>query len=1130
MNLTDNLNFPPNRGEIPIVAESCIPWPLEVAFLDDNTSLADTIDNIFTAVRECGCNIVFFKGDKRKLEKLRNCIKEDNKKIPLIIWNDELTATPYSAIDFLSNYATDQNILGWNLRDEPTYYMWGDVLRKDSGSVKFQEWNRLSVGYMIARQLTPDKLCFWTSAVPNGVNNVNPDVTGTCKTYKQYLDTLQQLYKPKLWSYDVYPFIWNVIGVGEDQEKIFRIKYQQFYNSLRLFSNQAKDNNAMFWSYGLVASHADYGNTLIPTKETIDNWKWKYDIPTKGELRFELFSALACGAQGIAYFRLATGVKIDDPEWEDKRAGIFYFDAPIRVDINYTEGLEHTKNNATFNIDPNTDLLNIITEINDEIQSLADVFLDSQCIGMYQIYVGDTNYDDGIESFYNPDGSNALSGDINISIHDSATDRADSKGVLLTVLSKKISDVAEKRYIVITSHDPFYAQVLHLELNSSYILKSYCKYSGSPVNAPKEYDWQTPSSGSIILGRARSGYYTLESGGYLILEGTYINVNPILDIAHDPQSDTEPDPDFEIQDVIGYETDAHFNKKITYPETPYLSPSPDKIPRIAIKPVPANLMELVHQDEDKYRSQLYRIMQYANGCGCNAIMTGGSHEQMRAELKAVADLGSGVQIMPTGNNVQESETNDNACADVRPDGADPTLIPGGPIIKPPIELTGPKLGVLLNPVWLHLSVRKCVKIISDYRCNKYLKGWLVMDAVDHQDWGNVVLDPENPSLADPADTIYNQLSLAYRTAIMYSNFPASVCSGTAASTDGKQNIKLLTMFTLPCSDDRSTIGTCENYHQYLKAMNKLFQPPVWACRFVPFSYMINDNNEVTGLNIRHQQLYTYLEHYRYFQDTNSNNENINPETKNIGPANYVKFMTHCQTEEYKVTENASGNTPKIKAWYPAPTLGMMRFEVFSALAYGAQGVFFMRTGMESEELDYGNYKVTRLSAPLKCTISKNADGSDKVTLNTTPTYDNMRKLNKEIDDCSFAFLDSMCTAAYHVGDLYGQPQMPSSFGCIASLRNISGTGFLVTQLERDDYRFTVIVNHDPRNSQNLTVNLKAGLSVHWNYLSPEVSANTIDANEDTATVVASSSKATPPSGTITIPAGGVLIYGWRELT
>lgn len=468
------------------------------------------------------------------------------------------------------------------------------------------------------------------------------------------------------------------------------------------------------------------------------------------------------------------------------------------------------------------------------------------------------------------------------------------------------------------------------------------------------------------------------------------------------------------------------DKNIDKQDTPYVSPTPGKLPRIALHPVPTNLMELVHSDPASYRATLLKIMNYVSATGCNAIMIGGTFEQLDANLQAVEDLANGILIT---DPIYPADTAVSGSKDAIP--AAGGII--GPIIPPPAVIGGPELGVMIQTAWLYDSLEHCAHIVSNYKDNRFVKGWMIMDQPHYWDWGNVVLD-------DTEEHTYNRLTVGYKTATSYSKYHLD------EKEKGKNYAVMdqLTMFSLPASELREWIGMAESYSKYLWALDRLFKPGVWTYSFFPFTNIISSGIPQTGISTNHNVFYRFLELYR----------------KNAADTG-KPFWAYCQVESHQVRDTATG---KILYKYPSPDAGMIRFEAFSALAYGAQGLMFSRMGME-KNID----NIERLEDPFSW--GKPATGSSAATtILRSDVCGYMKTVNEEIDKCSHIFLGCNCLKTAHTGNLFGQSPAQFPFGCLQCVK-ADGNGVLLSELQLQDSKATVIVNHDPFHTQKIETTL-----------------------------------------------------------
>lgn len=96
-------------------------------------------------------------------------------------------------------------------------------------------------------------------------------------TYQEFVDLVRTRINPELWSHDFYP----IQITRNTKEKYLR---PEFYKYLTVYHNLLAQTGKPFWAFSMCTPHYDY-----PT-------------PTKSDLTFEAFSALAYGAKGIVYY------------------------------------------------------------------------------------------------------------------------------------------------------------------------------------------------------------------------------------------------------------------------------------------------------------------------------------------------------------------------------------------------------------------------------------------------------------------------------------------------------------------------------------------------------------------------------------------------------------------------------------------------------------------------------------------------------------------------------------------------------------------------------------------------------------------------------------------------------------
>lgn len=138
--------------------------------------------------------------------------------------------------------------------------------------------------------------------------------------------------------------------------------------------------------------------------------------------------------------------------------------------------------------------------------------------------------------------------------------------------------------------------------------------------------------------------------------------------------------------------------------------------------------------------------------------------------------------------------------------------------------------------------------------------------------------------------------------------------------------------------------------------------------------------------------------------------------------------------------------------YPVPTRDMMRLEIFSSLAYGAQGLqYFTYWCPQPGTWDFNN-------APIEI------DGK------RTEVYDLVSEINHEVLNLSWVFLGAKTIDVAHTGEKIpaGTHQLKSLPSHIKSVK-ASGEGVIVSHLVNGTNHFLMIVNRDLHNRQKVTV-------------------------------------------------------------
>lgn len=228
-------------------------------------------------------------------------------------------------------------------------------------------------------------------------------------------------------------------------------------------------------------------------------------------------------------------------------------------------------------------------------------------------------------------------------------------------------------------------------------------------------------------------------------------------------------------------------------------------------------------------------------------------------------------------------------------------------------------------------------------------------------------------------------------------------------------------------------GKCDlteghSFEEYLNEFQKNFNPTLWSYDLYPItqtSCLINDKcNLETNCKLE-------IDHSGFYEDLNTFHER----SKATGGV----FWAYVQSMEYI-------NKGKLR---PAALESYIRFEAFSALAFGAQGIVYWtyRQRSNSDSEVYPSALVDRNG-------------------NRMAAWYSAKQVNHEILQYSKVFVNSELKKWTQVGEGYGRPVINHSFGPLGGI-TASGIGALVTQLRTNGHNYLVIVSHDVEEYQTV---------------------------------------------------------------
>lgn len=254
----------------------------------------------FQELKEAGININFVHyPDIAAVEKALDLAHKNGIKIMAAC--PELKTEPEKTVKRLMKHPA---LAGYYLRDEPS--------RKDFPELG--EWARR------IQSVDKEHVCY-LNLFPTYASKAQ---LGT-ETYQEYVETFLKEIPAQFISYDHYPLMKN------------RVSSKDYYENMEIVAGIAKKAGLPMWAFGLSVAFHDYA------------------IPTLAEIRFQIHSILAYGAQTVQYFTYWTPVTTT---WD-------FHHAPITSDGKRTVIYDRIK------------------QINFEIQQYANVFVDSKVIDVW---------------------------------------------------------------------------------------------------------------------------------------------------------------------------------------------------------------------------------------------------------------------------------------------------------------------------------------------------------------------------------------------------------------------------------------------------------------------------------------------------------------------------------------------------------------------------------------------------------------------------------------------------------------------------------------------------------------------------------------------------------------------------
>lgn len=361
-------------------------------------------------------------------ETLKNAISTNTK---IILNNGYFRQNPVN--DWVSGLY--EGLGGISLKDEPTYYEMIDDVPKIDENGKEIETLQQRYRYLMEQKLPcivyinlvggPEEI-FMPENVDNEDEEESTNESKEAK-YIKYIETFQEFYKPAYFSYDLYPIseyspllYAGILSPISKQEGEMSVDYNRFYRDLEIFASLSMAHRRPFWAFCQSQSY-------------MSGKSHKFKPMAKEEyLRFEAFSALAYGAQGIIYWAYPTRQTNRQEDKEGKE---------IMIETYFTALLDRKgRKTASWYY---------AQKINFEIHRYKDCFLDAEVMSRNEIKDS--------EIFSYKDARCSL--DINIS-------KVSANGILISRILAKIGMV-----LVVMSRDVLNYQEITIKVNINDIME-----------------------------------------------------------------------------------------------------------------------------------------------------------------------------------------------------------------------------------------------------------------------------------------------------------------------------------------------------------------------------------------------------------------------------------------------------------------------------------------------------------------------------------------------------------------------------------------------------------------------------------------------------------------------------------
>lgn len=269
------------------------------------------------------------------------------------------------------------------------------------------------------------------------------------------------------------------------------------------------------------------------------------------------------------------------------------------------------------------------------------------------------------------------------------------------------------------------------------------------------------------------------------------------------------------------------------------------------------------------------------------------------------------------------------------------------------------------------------------------------------------------------------------------------------------------------SDSVKSLQGNLSYPAYLKKVWDELHPQVWSFDFYPFNYKFDYNvKDGEGQSGWFSGTFNNLEN----KLTNLYNVMYYHAEQSFHPATGYParpFWAFCMTSGH-ILYNTENDT--INVMFPVPTIGQLRLEAFTALAFGAQGI---RHWVYAKRSNQSN-TIAFLTAPVNKQAKK------------TAIWFTLRQLNNEIQRYSSVFLNAQFVDFGMFPKQAGVISDETSFisnTCVSSVSVTGGRGVLATHLKNSkigypaspagESNFLIVVSRDPESTVKVNITFKS---------------------------------------------------------